>query len=102
MPPPPLVPFRLRIPFRRVLPVLLPSHRRHVQVAPYAAHRLIAAIVDEVRAIDLVLIVAEEHVVSVPLVDTEVLIEIVRDGVPGNLLPAHPLLQTREVLLRSA
>src|SRR6185437_13263334 len=45
MPPPPLVPLRLRIPFRRLLPILLPAQRRHVQVAPHAAHRFIATIV---------------------------------------------------------
>src|SRR5690349_18689382 len=63
VPIPPLVRLRLRITLRRVLPSLLATERRNVEVAPDSPHRLIAAIVDEVCAEHLVA-VAEEHIVT--------------------------------------
>src|SRR6202020_1424137 len=65
---------------------------------PRAPHRLIAAVVDEVRA-EHALAVAEKDVRAVPLVDTEVEIEAVGDGVPRDL-PAHPRLHARKLRLR--
>src|SRR5919108_91398 len=50
--PPPLVRRCLRVPVRRVLPLLLPSERSQVQVAPGASHGLVTAVVDEVGAED--------------------------------------------------
>src|SRR3712207_3113397 len=49
---PPLVRRRLRIALWRVLPLLLAPERRHVEIRPGAAHRLVAALVDEVGAED--------------------------------------------------
>ncbi len=60
-------------------------------------HRLVAAVVDEVCA-EHPLAVAEEHVVAVPFIDAEVLVEAVGDGVPGHL-PAHPFLPACDVRL---
>src|SRR4051794_18644421 len=68
---PPLVRRRLGVALRRVLPRLLAAERRDVEVAPGAAHRLVAAAVDEVRAEDAVA-VAQEGVRPVPLVHPEV------------------------------
>src|SRR5262249_19119432 len=95
VPVPPLVRRRLRVTLRRVLPGLLTAERRHVEIAPGGSHRLITAIVDEVSA-EHSLAIVEEHVVAVPLVDAEVHIEAVRDGVPRHL-PSHPRFQTRDV-----
>src|SRR5262245_30524443 len=64
---PPPVRGCLRVAVRRVLPLLLPSERRDVEIAPGAPQRLVAAVVDEVGAVDR-LAVADEGVVSVPLV----------------------------------
>src|ERR1044072_2522406 len=89
---PPLVRRRLRPAVRRVLPLLLAPERGDVEVAPGRAHRLIAARVDEVGAEDAVAL-ADEGVVPVPLVDPEVPVEVVGDRVPGNVLPAHALLE---------
>jgi hypothetical protein len=57
-----------------------------VEVAPGRPHRLVAAAVDEVGAIDPVA-VAEEHVVAVPLVHPKIDVEAVRDSVPGISQP---------------
>src|SRR6266568_5185357 len=59
-----------------------------------------AEAVDEVCAEHLVA-VADECIVAVPLVDAEVDVEAVCDGVPGHL-PAHSRLQARDVRLRRA
>src|SRR5262249_29761664 len=83
----------------RVLPLLLAPKRSHVEITPGGAERLIAAGVDEVGA-EHAVAVADERVVTVPLVDTEVLVEVVGDRVPGDVLPAHPRFQTFDVLLR--
>src|SRR6202035_585228 len=90
MPVPPLVRSALRVALRRVLPDLLTTERRHVEVAPSGAHRLVAAAVDEVGA-EHALAVADERVVAVPFGHSEVGVEAVGDGVPGDL-PAHPRL----------
>ena len=46
--------------------------------------------------------VADEGVGAVPLVDAEIGVEVVRDGEPRDMLPAHPLLQPLDVGLRRA
>src|SRR5258708_4857704 len=98
VPIPPLVRRGLGVTLRRSLPGFLAAERSDVEVAPDGAHRFVAAAVDEVGAENL-LAVAEEHVVAVPLIDPEVRVEAVGDGVPGHL-PAHPRLQARDVRLR--
>src|SRR4051794_4961773 len=98
---PPLVRRRLRVAVGRVLPVLLAAERGDVEVGPGGAHRLVAAVVDEVRAEDVVAL-ADEGVRPVPLVDAEVAVEVVGDRVPGDLVPAHPRLPVADVRLRRA
>src|SRR5260370_28336690 len=100
VPVPPLVCRGLGVTLWRVLPGLLTAERRHIEVAPGGSHRLVAAAVDEVCA-EHPLAVADECIVAVPLVDAEVHIEAVGDGVPGHL-PAHPRLQARAVRLLRA
>src|SRR5947209_19885848 len=58
----------------RVLPLFLAAQRGHVEVAPCAPHVLVAAGVDEVRAVDLA-VVADERVRAVPFADAEVRVE---------------------------
>src|SRR5262249_58848996 len=70
-------------------------------VARGGPHPLVRAAVDEICAKYLVAI-ADERVVPVPLVDTEVLVEVVGDRVPGDVLPSHALLQTPDVFLWGA
>src|SRR3712207_2864894 len=77
---PPPVRRRLRVALGRVLPFLLAAERRHVEVAPGRAHRLIAATVDEVGAEDPVAL-SDEGVVPVPVADAEVGVEV---GVFGD------------------
>src|SRR5260370_38759493 len=67
VPVPPFVRSALGVALRRVLPRLLTPERRHVEVAPGGAHRLVAAAVDEVGA-EHALAVADECVVAVPLI----------------------------------
>src|SRR6266481_4118099 len=100
VPVPPLVRLGLGVTVWRVLPGLLTAERRHIEVAPGGSHRFVAAAVDEVCE-EHPLAVADECIVAVPLVDAEVHIEAVGDGVPGHL-PAHPRLQARDVRLRRA
>src|SRR5215469_581257 len=100
VPVPPLVRRSLWVTLWRVLPSLLAPKRCDVEVAPGGSHRLIAATVDEICAEHLV-VVTEEHVVAVPFIDTEVLVEAVDHGVPRHV-PAHPLLQPRDIRLRRA
>src|ERR1700690_1943883 len=100
VPVPPLVRLGLEVTLRRVLPSLLTAERCEVEIAPGRPHCLVASAVDEVCAEHLVA-VAEEHVVPVPFIDAEVLIEAVCHGVPGHL-PTHPRLQARDVRLRCA
>src|SRR5262245_32722288 len=59
VPVPPLVCRRLRVAFRRVLPLLLTSERGDVEIVPGAPHLLVAAVVDEVGAEDSVAIADE-------------------------------------------
>src|ERR671914_1727893 len=98
---PPLVRRGLRVALGRILPLLLASERRDVEVCPGGAHRLVAALVDEAGAEDPVA-VADEGVGSVPLVHAEVLVELVSDRVPGDLLPAHLRLPALDLRLRRA
>src|SRR5215204_2915221 len=98
---PPPIGRRPRIALGRVLPFLLAPERGDVEVAPGAAHRLVAAAVDEVGTEDPVA-VADEGVVAVPLVHAEVGVEVVRDRVPGDQLPAHPFLQALDLRLGGA
>src|SRR5215468_12579690 len=100
VPVPPLIWRGLGVTLRRVLPGLLTAERREVEVAPDGPHRLVAAVVDEV-CVEYSLAVAEEHVVAVPFIDAEVLVEAVGHGVPRHL-PAHPRLQASDVRLRRA
>src|SRR5258708_6187847 len=81
VPVPPRVRRRLGIALGRVLPRLLAPERRDIEVAPDAPHRLVAAVVDEIGAEHLVA-VAEEHVVTVPLVHAEGGVEVVGQRVP--------------------
>src|SRR6266702_2775747 len=69
VPVPPLVRSALGVALRRVFPRLLTSERRHVEIAPGGAHRLVAAAVDEVSA-EHALAVADERVVAVPFIHT--------------------------------
>src|SRR3954453_23427779 len=48
VPVPPLVRAALGIALRRVLPLLLASERRHVEIAPDRAHRFVAAAADPI------------------------------------------------------
>jgi hypothetical protein len=54
----------------------LTAERRHVEVAPGGSHHLVAAAVDEVCA-EHPLAVAEEHIVAVPFINSEVRVEAV-------------------------
>src|SRR5262249_23109159 len=98
VPVPPRVRWGLGVALGRVLPFLLTPERCHVEVTPGAPQRLIAAAVDEVGAGHAVAI-TDERVGAVPLVHTEVGVELVGDGVPGHR-PAHPRLHTLDVRLR--
>src|SRR6185437_3669698 len=100
VPVPPLIGRGLGVTLWRVLPSLLTAERRDIEVAPGGPHGLIASVIDEVGAED-PLVVAEEHVVAMPFIDTEVHVEAVGDGVPGHL-PAHPGLEARDIRLRRA
>src|SRR6185436_15875157 len=66
----------------RVLPLLLAAVGGDVEKAPCRPERLVAAGVDEVRAVDLVA-VAQEDVRAVPLGDVVVGVEVVAQRVPG-------------------
>src|SRR5919198_6244303 len=99
--PPPPIRRGLRIALGRVLPLLLAAKRGDVQVVPGAPHLFIAAAGDEVGAEDAIA-VANEGARAVPLVDTEVGVEVVGDRVPGDVLPPHPRLVALKVRLRRA
>src|ERR687895_2153069 len=98
---PPLVWRGLRVALRRVLPLLLAAQRGDVEVGPGAAHPLVAPGVDEVGSEHLVA-VADEGVGAVPVAHPEVGVEVVRNRIPGDVLPAHTLLQALDLLLRGA
>src|SRR5262249_54966622 len=91
VPVPPLIRLGLRVALGRVFPHLLPSERRDVEVAPGAAHRLVAATIDEISAKYLSVVILDECVCAVPFIDAEVGVKAVRDGVPRHL-PTHPRL----------
>src|SRR5262249_61978376 len=97
VPVPPRVRRGLGVTLWRVLPSLLTAKRRDVEIAPNGPHRLVAAVVDEVCA-EHSLTIAQEHVVPVPFIDAEVLVEAPGDGIPGHL-PPHPRLQARSLPL---
>src|SRR5215217_2091351 len=80
---PPHVARGLRVALGRVLPVLLPAERRHVEIGPDAAERLVATGVDEVGAEDPVLVVAVEGVGAVPLIHAEVRVVFFFERVPA-------------------
>src|SRR5918992_4852293 len=90
----------LRPALGRVLPRLLAAVRGDVEEAPGRPERLVAAGVDEVRAVDLVA-VAQEDVRAVPLRDVVVGVEVVAQRVPREL-PAHVLAIALQVLLLAA
>ena len=98
VPVPPLVGRRLGVTLRRILPCLLTAEGREIEVAPGGPHRLVAAVVDEIRAEHLALVVADEHIMAVPFVHSEVAVEAVCHGVPGHR-PAHPRLHASDVFL---
>ena len=77
--------------FGRVFPFLLPSERCDVEIVPRSPHLFVAAIVDEVGAKHAIAI-ADERIRAVPLVHAEVLVEVIRDRIPGDELPAHTRL----------
>src|ERR1700733_7420502 len=101
VPVPPLVRPLLRVAFWGVFPYLLTPERRHVEIAPDGAHRLVAAAVDEVSP-EYAIAVADERVMAMPLANAEVGVEAVRDGVPGDLSPAHSSLEACNVGLGRA
>src|SRR3954454_11822735 len=68
VPVPPHVRRGLGIALGRVLPLLLTTERGHVQVAPGAAQRLVAAVVDEVGAEHVAVVITDERIRAVPLV----------------------------------
>src|SRR5262245_50384245 len=86
---PPLIWRGLGIALRRVLPFLLATQRGQVEVAPGAAHHLVAASVDEISA-KYMFAVADEGIGAVPLGYIEVGVEFVGQRVPRDRLPAHP------------
>ena len=87
MPDPPVVRRGLGIALRRVLPLLLTPERGDVEVGPGAAHRLVAAVVDEVGT-EHAVAVTDERICAMPLIDSEVLVEVVGDRVPWDQLPS--------------
>src|SRR6201991_1078852 len=99
VPVPPFVRFALRVALRRILPFLLASECCHEEVAPDGAHRLIAAPIDEIGAVDAIP-VADKCVVSVPFIHVEVGAETIGDGHPGDMFPPHLCLQARDIRLR--
>src|SRR5581483_10874706 len=81
VPVPPFVGRGLRRAFGRILPVLLAAERGEIEIAPRGPHRLVAAIVDEVGA-EYAPTFADEHVMAMPFVHAEILVEIVGDRDP--------------------
>src|SRR5581483_1989538 len=100
VPVPPPVRRVLRIALWRVLPSLLTTEWCNVEVAPDCPHCLITAVVDQVCAKH-PLAIPEEHVVPMPLIDAEVFVKAVCDGVPGHF-PPHARLQARYIRLGRA
>ena len=98
----PLMGCGLRVSLRRVFPLLLSSQRRDVEVAVDASYALVAAAVEKIGEEDPGLVVAKEHERGVPLVGTEVGVEVVRDRVPGEDLPAHSRSVALDLGLRGA
>jgi hypothetical protein len=82
----------------RGIRILRPHAHRQFQQATVVLECLITAPVDEIGA-EHPPAIASEHVVAMTLIDAEVRIESVGDGVPGHL-PAHPRFQAHDILLR--
>src|SRR5205823_1578244 len=112
VPAPPLVGLRLRVPGRRVLPLLLPSERGQVEESPHAAERLDAAMGREVRAEDVVAVVNEDAETERLAVlvdallgclgpDAEVEVEVALEGRMPRDRPAHSLPVVRDLRNRS-
>ena len=80
------------------LPDLLPPERCDVEIAPGAAHRLVAAVVDEVGA-EHAVAVADEGVCAVPLVHIDIGVEAVHEAVPRHS-PTHSRLEAADIRLR--
>src|SRR5215218_2761938 len=100
MPVPPLIGRGLRIPLRRVFPFLLAPKGGHVEEAPGIHEHFVAAVVDEVGAVDMTVVVADERVGAMPFVDAEVFVKVVGDREP-RYLPTHPRLHPLDVGLLS-
>src|SRR5262249_21177674 len=100
MPVPPFIWRSFGITFRRILPHFLAAERREIEITPDSPHRLIAAIVDEIGAENLVA-VPDESVVAMPFVHSKIFVEAVGDGVPRHL-PTHACLQTLDIPLGRA
>lgn len=81
----------------RVLPGLLTAERRDVEIAPNGPHGLVSATVDEIGA-ELFVAIPEEYVVTTPLIDAEIFVEVIRHGVQGDSFTTHPCLETLDVL----
>src|SRR5579863_1115541 len=92
---PPRIRRRLWPAFGRVFPGLLPAERRQVEECPDAAQGLDAARAGEIGAIDMALIVAQEHAKPVPLSlvsgHAEVAVEIAWPRRHPGDAPAHAL-----------
>src|SRR5262249_58210375 len=80
---------------------LLTPESSNVEIAPGVPHLFVTPVVDKVCAEHAVAF-ANERVRAVPLIHAKVLVEAVRDRVPGNELPAHSCFSAINILLRSA
>src|SRR5690349_6931094 len=89
---PPLVGRGLGVALRRFLPRLLATECGDVEVVPGAPHGLVTTAVDEIGAKYLIPVTGE-GVRAVPLVHSEVGIEVVGQCVPGDKPPAIACLQ---------
>lgn len=54
---------------------------------------LVSATVDEIGA-ELFVAIPEEYVVTTPLIDAEIFVEVIRHGVQGDSFTTHPCLET--------
>src|SRR2546429_1203003 len=79
VPVPPLVRWTLRVAVWRVFPFLLAPKGSHAEESPGGDECLIAAVVDEVRLEYPAVVVTDERDGAMPLVDTEILVEVVGD-----------------------
>src|SRR5262249_37045770 len=98
VPAPPLIRWTLRIALRRILPILLAAKRGHIEEVPGVHKHLVAPAVDEVGA-EHAVAVPDERVGAVPVLDAEILVEVVGHAVP-RVAPAHFRLHPLEFWLR--